>query len=282
MAHSVITDRTWANGLKTAALTVLMVALTTLAAWKIMGVWSVLLAAVFGIMAVISLEKSSLPRRLRNARLLGLDEAPELHLLVEDLAERSGLARTPRLYLIGSAAPNAAAIGSRDDAAILVSPSLVRGLSERELAGVLAHEMSHIRNNDLRLFRFTETIRHTAVLTSRIGWLLVLFSLPMTLLGGSGVSLGTMLLFVAAPAGAHLLQLAILRSREFAADLGAVELTGDPRGLASALRRIELTNQWVLRLLLPVSTADEPALVRTHPATAERVRRLEELVYATR
>jgi len=281
MARRLPRERAWASRLQSAFLAALMVAITMLAAWRLMGAWSVVLAATLGVMAALTLERSSLPRRLRNARPLSLPDAPELHGLVDALAERAGLRRPPRLYLISSPAPNAATVGTRDDAAILLTPGLVRGLTERELAGVLAHEISHVRNNDLRLFGFTEVVRRMAVLTSQIGWLLVLFSLPLALLGQAAVPFGTLLLFVAAPAGAHLLQLAILRSRELAADLGAAELTGDPRGLASALRRIEVTNRWVLRALLPVPVPEEPGLARTHPATAERIRRLEELVYAT-
>jgi len=277
----VIRERTWLAGLKTVALTVLMVALTMFTAWKIMGAWSIVLAVLFLFFTVRSIERSSLPARLRNARELGWAEAPELYDLVQALATRAGLPRAPRLLLLASPAPNAAAVGNRNGASILISSSLVRGLTQAELAGVLGHEISHIRNNDLGLFRFTETIRALAELSSRAGWLLLLLSLPATLLGAAAIPLGTLLLFVAAPAAAMLLQLGILRSREFAADLGAVELTGDPRALASALGKIELTNRWVLRQLLPVALPEGPEVTRTHPATTERVRRLRELAFAT-
>jgi len=281
MANRVIRERAWMAGVKTIVLAALMVALTTFTAWKIMGPWSILLAGLFLIFTLRSLERSSLPARLRNAREIGWQEAPELYDLVAALSARAGLSRVPRLFLFASPTPNAAAVGNRNDASILVSPGLVRGLSEAELAGVLGHEISHIRNNDLGLFRFTETVRALAELTSRAGWLLLLLSLPISLVGAASVPIGTLFLFVAAPAAAMLLQLAILRSREFAADLGAVELTGDPRGLASALGKIEITNRWVLRQLVPVGLSEGPEVMRTHPATTERVRRLRELAFAT-
>ncbi len=113
----------------------------------------------------------------------------------------------------------------------------------------------------------------------RHGWFLLVMSLPLALMG-RGVPFGTILLFVAAPLGAQMLQLAIMRSRELAADVGAVELTGDALGLATALRRIEVANRWILRALLPIPVREETAMMRTHPLTSERVRRLQELQYA--
>lgn len=279
MRNLALRKRTLSGALQTAGLTVLLVGLTLLAAWRIMGPWSIAAAVVLAFLAVRLVGRSTLPRRLANARLLHPTVAPGLHQMIAWLSNRAGLERAPRLYLSASPAPNAAAMGRREEAAILVTPSLLQGLSERELAGVLAHEVTHIRNNDLGLFRFTEVLRWLAVLSSQVGWFLLVLSLPMALLG-RGAPLATILLLVAAPLGAQLLQLAIMRSRELAADVGAVELTGDAVGLASALRRIEMANRSVLRVLLPFPVAEETSMMRTHPHTVERVRRLLELQYA--
>ena len=168
MASRAMRERTWTGRLKTTALTFLMAALTSLTAWKLMGAWSLLFAGVLGVMAVVSLERSSLPARLRSARLLSDKDAPELYLLLSELSGRAGLARLPPLHLARAPAPNAATVGSRDEAAILLTPSLTQGLTERELAGVLAHEISHIRNNDLGLFRLTETMRSHPATAERV------------------------------------------------------------------------------------------------------------------
>jgi len=119
-----------------------------------------------------------------------------------------------------------------------------------------------------------------AVLTSQMGWMLILLSLPLALFGSGGLPLGTVALLLAAPPVALVLQLAIMRSRELAADLDAAELTGDPAGLATALRRIEVTNRSLLGMILPLPLPEEPGMARTHPATTERVRRLEKLAHA--
>lgn len=281
MTRQAVRERTWIGTLQTAGLTLVMAGLALAAAWSILGPWSIALAAVLAVMAYRALSASSFPARMANARRLGEYEAPGLHDLVEWLARRAGLPTAPRLYLSGMAGPNAAALGSREDSAIFVTPSLVRGLSERELAAVLAHEVSHIRNNDLGLYRLTEILRWVAVMTSRVGWILLAFSLPLTLAGALTIPAGTLLLLLAAPLGAQLLQLAIMRSREFAADLGAAELTGDPMSLASALGRIEQSNRWLLRVLLPFPVGRENGLLRSHPATPERIRRLRELAWSS-
>jgi heat shock protein HtpX len=110
---------------------------------------------------------------------------------------------------------------------------------------------------------------------SMIGILLALISLPMVLLGMSPLPLSGLLLLIAAPTLSALLQLGLSRVREYQADLGAVRITGDPAGLAAALSKIEYrhANLWQ-RILLPGYRDPEPSLLRTHPDTAERIRRL--------
>jgi heat shock protein HtpX len=177
---------------------------------------------------------------------------------------------------------NAAAFGGEEEPAILVTQGLAGALTERELAGVLAHEIAHIRNRDLRLFAFAEVTKMLAYFVSRIGWFMLLIQFPLLLLGQALLPLPAVLLLAAGPSMVLLLQLALLRTREFAADLTAVELSGDPIALASALRRIERPRLRIFDYVLPLpEPAREPANpLRTHPSTEERVRRLSALAAA--
>ncbi len=214
---------------------------------------------------------------LRNAVPLRYYEAPQLHEVTGELTERAGLRSVPMLYLMPSRVPNAATIGRPEEAVIIVTDGLLRRLSVREVAGVLAHEISHIRNNDLTFFAFAEVTKQVTILLARFTWFFVLLQLPLMMFTGEIVPLDILLLVVAAPFAVFFLQLALLRTREFAADLGAVELTGDPQSLASALYRIENPARGLFGILLPVPQREEAGVFRTHPSTQERIRRLLEL-----
>ena len=217
--------------------------------------------------------------RLYSAQRIAPAQLPEVHQVVERLAERAGLERPPALYYVPSAMLNAFAVGQRDNAAIAVTDGLLRTLTLRELAGVLAHEISHIRNNDLWLMGLADMVgRLTQVMTS-FGLVLVIFGLPLWLTGAAGLPLLLLIpLLVFAPQLALLLQLALSRAREFDADLDAAGLTRDPEGLASALIKLERFHQgfWE-RVLLPGRGQPEPSMLRTHPPTEERVARLRQL-----
>ncbi|OQX42670.1 MAG: hypothetical protein B0D88_06235, partial [Candidatus Sedimenticola endophacoides] len=175
--------------------------------------------------------------RLYNARPLLPSAAPALSGLTRELARRAGLERVPVLYWIPSRTVNAFSVGSRDDAALALTDGLLRLLSPRELAGVLAHEISHVSNNDMRLMGLADMISRPTHLMSVLGLLLMLLSLPLMMFGMAMFPLSGMLLLLAAPGISALLQLGLSRVREFDADLEAARITGDPRGLASALAK---------------------------------------------
>jgi len=209
------------------------------------------------------------------ARELAPESFPDGHELLRTLAGRAGLSRLPRLFYIPSAALNALTLGSKDDAVISVTDGLLRTLTLRELAGVLAHEISHIRNNDLWVMSLADSISRLTSFFSFAGVILLFFSVPMMLLQASLAPLVVSFALIVAPTFASLLQLALSRAREFDADLEAVGLTGDPQGLASALRKLEQhqAGLWE-RVFLPGRRIPDPSLFRSHPTTAERVERL--------
>lgn len=256
-----------------------MAGLVSLCAWTLVGLqglaW-ILAGAVLGLV----LGPRVSPRlvlALYRGRELGPRQFPEGVELLHRLAARAELPRAPRLYYIPSAMLNAFAVGRRDDAVIAVTDGLLRAMSLRELAGVLAHELSHIRNNDLWIMSLADTISRLTVFMSYAGMLLLVFGLPYILIGGGSVPWLLVPLLVFAPTIASLLQLALSRAREFDADLDAAGLTGDPVGLAAALEKLERGGGLWERLLLPGRRAPDPSLLRSHPATEERIKRLLEL-----
>ena len=257
-----------------------MVLILTLCTWLIFGGNQVWVVAVLGL-GMLALRPRMRPEwvlRMYRAVPLTVAAAPELHGLVGTLARRAGLPRTPRLYYVPSSMLNAFAVGRRDDAAIGVTDALLRQLSGRQITGVLAHEMSHIRSDDLWIMTLADTVaRVTHIVTYTGLFLVLLFGLP-AMTGGGVTPLLVAGLLVATPTVMSLLQLTLLRGREYQADLEAVALTGDPDGLAAALRTLERHEGRIWeRIMVPHGRVPDPVLLRTHPSTEDRVRRLREL-----
>lgn len=220
--------------------------------------------------------------RLYRARQLSFAEAPGLYRIVESLSQRAGVDRHPVLFYLPTATPNAFAMMERDQPLIAVTDGLLRLLNRDELAAVLAHEVSHIRNGDLQVMMIAEMIvRLTASLAST-GWLMLILLLPLWLVAGVTIPFTALLLLLSAPLLSMLLQRALSRTREFDADLDAVGITGRPAALASALVKLEQTSgRWWYRML-PWPGHGGSGLLLTHPATEERVARLRDLALEQR
>jgi heat shock protein HtpX len=185
--------------------------------------------------------------------------APQLHELVDVLAVRARLRRRPTLFYVASPLANAFVVGGPDGAALAVTDGLLRLLGTRELCGVLAHELSHLRHGDTSVMNLSDLV---ARLAQWVAWL----------------GLWSMVLLVVVPLVVTLLQLALSRSREYDADVDAAALTGDPEGLARALLALEARDGQIWeRILVGRSGRPDPLLLRTHPGTEERVRRLRAL-----
>jgi len=219
-----------------------------------------------------------LAMRLFNARPLTEQESPALSQLVAELARRAGLANPPKLFYMPSDVMNAFSTGTRRHAAIALSDGLLRRLEWHELTGVLAHEMMHIVHQDIRLMAFADLTSRLTGFLSLAGQILLLINLPLLVLGQATIPWPPILMLLAAPTVSTLVQLALSRSREYEADLGAVELTDDPVGLAAALSKLESPRQGLLeRIFHPGPRIPDPSMLRTHPPTQERVRRLLEI-----
>jgi heat shock protein HtpX len=265
------------NLVQSAILLGAMVGILALCGWALFGPDGVLAMVLGGALSLGFGPRISpqLVLRLYRAYELKRWELPEVFALRDRLAQRAGLARPPKLYLIPSRMLNAFAVGRPDDAVIALTDGLVRSMTLREIAGVLAHETSHIRNNDLWLMGLADLVRRLTRLMTLVGLLLLILALPLWWAGATNLPWLVIPLLVLAPQLTTLFELALSRTREFEADLDAAGLTGDPAGLASALVKLERAQRspWE-RILMPGFRLPEPSILRSHPATGERVARL--------
>lgn len=278
-----------ANGLKTALLLGGLTAVLLLLGYGIAGESGMLLG--FGIAAVMNIGaywfSDKVALRMAGAREVSEAEAPELHSLVANIAQTSGLPK-PRVALIESPAPNAFATGRNpENAVVAVTTGILEILDRRELAAVLAHELGHVRNRDILIGAVAATIAGAVTMIAQMGHYSMMF-------GGrdddgehGGGLLTTLLMLILAPLAAVLIQLAISRSREFGADETGAKLSGDPEALASALLKLEAYSKRIplpvnpavshMFIVAPLTGVSVQKLFSTHPPTAERVARLHEL-----
>ena len=197
--------------------------------------------------------------------------------IVASLSQRAELAAVPDVYIIPSTTLNAFATGRPDKAVIGITEGLLRRLDPSELAGVLAHEISHVRNNDLAVMGLADVMTRFTQMLSYLALFLAFFHLPRILAGEGDLSLMALLILYLAPSIGSLLQLGLSRTREYDADLEGAFLTGNPRGLVSALRKLErYQGRFWEDLVFPVPgrRIPHPSLLRSHPTTEERVGRL--------
>ncbi len=225
--------------------------------------------------------------RMYNAQEVDESSAPQFYRMVRELAQRAELPM-PRVYLIEEGAPNAFATGRNPHhAAVAATTGILRVLSDRELRGVMAHELAHVKHRDILI----STI--SATMAGAIGMLA-----NFAMLFGGRDSEGrpanpivSILVMILAPIAASLIQMAISRAREFEADRGGAEISGDPQALASALQKIQRYAQGLtmeaaerhpetaqMMIMNPLSGGGLRGLFSTHPSTEERVARLLAMV----
>ncbi len=267
------------NALQGLLLFTCIVAAFSFLVWLIFGLAG-LLGVVLGA-ATLLLIRPRVPTRwmlaMYGAQPLPERAAPQLHRYVHELARRARLPRPPALFYVASPIMNAFAVGRSDDSALAVTDGLLRGLTARQVVGVLAHEISHIRAGDTTIMSLSDAIGRLVQGLSYLGMFGVIATLPVTVAGDLRPLLVSVVLIVL-PTVVTLLQLALSRSREYDADLEGASLTGDPEGLASALEALQYGDGRIWeRILMPHSRVPDPLLLRTHPPTAERTRRLRAL-----
>lgn len=254
-----------------------MVGLLTVCAWVIFGGEGALWALGGWILALILSPRVSpaLVLRLYRARRLGPRDFPQGFAILEQLTASAELEHMPSFWYVPSPILNAFTLGRPGNAAIAVTDGMIEALNAREFAGVLAHELSHIRSGDLWVMSLADSIGRLTSLMTFAGGILFVLNLPLMVLGRAPFSWLLVFLLMFGPTIANLMQMGLSRAREYDADLEAADLTGDPAGLASALNKLEAHEAGLFeRVLLPGRRLPEPSLLRSHPPVQERIRRL--------
>ncbi|MDP3777736.1 zinc metalloprotease HtpX [Methylotenera sp.] len=282
------------NWLKTAVLMAAIVALFGMVGASIGGAGgmmvALLLAGAMNIYAYWFSDKAVL--KMYGAQEVTADNLQfrSYYQMVRQLAENAQLPM-PKVYIINESQPNAFATGRNpENAAVAATAGIMRILSERELRGVMAHELAHVKNRDTLISTISATVAGAIASIAQFGMLL----------GGGRDNNGErslnpvvgILVMLLAPLAASLIQMAISRAREFEADKAGAEISGDPKALASALEKIhhyahQVTNQTAeahpetaqMMIINPLSGISFDRLFSTHPSTEERVSRL--MVMAT-
>jgi heat shock protein HtpX len=224
--------------------------------------------------------------RMYNAQEVDETTAPQFYRMVRELAARAQLPM-PRVYLINEDAPNAFATGRNPEhAAVAATTGILRVLSEREMRGVMAHELAHVKHRDILISTISATMAGAISALANFA----MFFGGRDDEGRPSNPIASILVAILAPIAGALIQMAISRAREFEADRGGAEISGDPQALASALEKIHAYATGVpfptaeanpataqMMIMNPLSGGGIANLFSTHPATEERVARLMEM-----
>ncbi len=279
------------NTIKTVFLLTALTVLFILVGQAIGGRGGMLFAFVFAIAMNFTSYwfSDKIALQMAGAREVSYEEAPDLHGLVEELATYARLPK-PRVYIIQNDSPNAFATG-RDPkhAAVAVTTGIQRLLSRNELAGVLAHELGHVKNRDTLTATVVATVAGAITMIANMAQWAMMFGGFGRRDGedeGAGGLVGGLLMVILAPIAATLIQLAISRAREYDADATGARILGEPNALANALEKLEMgvqyrpmaANQAIAHLYIvnPLS-GGLSGLFSTHPPIAERVARLRRM-----
>ncbi len=280
------------NGLKSAILLATLTGLLVLIGNLLGGTSGMVMAFGFAVLMNMGAYwfSGDVALKMAGAREVTVEEAPGLHAIVDELAAEAGLPK-PRVGIIESAAPNAFATG-RDPqhAVVAVTTGIVSILNERELKGVLAHELGHVGNRDILVSSIAATIAGAVTMLAQFAQFAAFF-------GGFGRSndgdegpnpLALLVTIIVAPIAATVIQLAISRAREYGADETGARVHGDPLALASALEKLEAASRGIppmqvnpaaahLFIVNPLSGQALAGWFSTHPPIAERVKRLRQM-----
>lgn len=275
------------NTIKTYALLAAIVALFVVIGGMVGGKTGMLIAFLFALVLNFSAYwfSADMVLRMYNAQEVGPHNAPDLYSMMQDLSNRANLPM-PKVYVINQEQPNAFATGrNRDNAAVAFTVGIMNLLSYDELEGVAAHELSHIKHNDILISSISAVVAGAIAALANFA----MFFGARDEEGRHNIIAG-ILIAIFAPMAASLIQMAISRSREYMADEGAAYITHKPLALASALQKIEAYARGIINpvaeehpataqmmIINPLSGEGRDNLFSTHPATNNRILRLKDI-----
>lgn len=278
------------NTFKTASLLTLLTLLVVILGRAIAGeqgmVFAFVFAAIMNFIGYFFSDKIAL--MMNGAQPVTPEEAPRIYRIVERICQRNSLPM-PKIYAVDNPSPNAFATGRNPKhAAVAVTTGALNLLDDEELEGVLGHEMAHVRNRDILISTIAATMAGALMMLASMGrWALIFGGYGGRDRDDRGGALGTLFLLIVAPIAAMLIQLAISRSREYAADESGAHLVGHPYGLARALEKLQAYSQRIpmeaspatahMYIVKPLSGGTLLSLFSTHPPIDERIRRLRSM-----
>lgn len=284
------------NGFKTVILMTIMMVLFLIVGNVLGGQQGLMMAFVISLVMNFGAYwfSDKIVLTMYRARQVTREEQPQLYDMVEKLASRAELPM-PKVYIMENPTPNAFATGRNpQNGAVAVTTGIMKILNREELEGVIAHELSHIRNRDILVGTIAATLVGTITFLARMAGYAAMF-------GGSsrddndrgGNIFYELALLIVAPIAAVLIQMAISRSREYMADEGGAKITGKPMGLANALSKLNQANEMLpmahagassahMFIVNPLSARSMMKLFSTHPPIEERIERLKEIAAGRR
>jgi len=282
------------NTLKTTFLLALLTVLLVLAGGAIGGRSGMTFALIMaGVMNFVSYWFSDkIVLAMYGAKQVSEADYAEFYGLVRQLAVQAGIPM-PKVYVIPSETPNAFATGRNPEhAAVAATSGIMRILSREELLGVMAHELAHVKHRDILISSIAATVAGAITYLAHMAQWAAIFGGGRDRDEEGGGLLSVLVMAIVAPLAAMLIQMAISRSREFEADKGGAEYSGNPLYLASALRKMEMANRQIpmdanpatahMFIVNPLTGGGLMSLFSTHPPIDERIRRLEAMVYGPR
>ena len=283
------------NAMKTALLMGIMTALFLVVGSLLGGETGLMIAFVFSIALNFGSYwfSDKIVLSIYKARQVSKDEFPELYNIIENLSQKAMLPM-PKVYVINNPTPNAFATGRNpNNSAVAVTTGILNMLNRDELEGVISHELTHVKNRDILIGSIAATLVGTITLLARMAGFAAMFGGGGNSRDRDGNGLTALALIILSPIIAILLQMAISRSREFAADAGGAAISGKPLALASALKKLVQANEVIpmrdagtasahMFIVNPFSGKAMMKIFSTHPPFEERVKRLEEIANGRR
>lgn len=280
------------NTLKSVFLMTLLTVLVVYVGYWVGGQGGMMIAFVFAVIMNFGSYwfSDKIVLAMYHAQEASRDQIPWLFDMVQDLTGRAGLPM-PRIYVIPQEQPNAFATGRNPShAAVAVTEGIMRTLSKEELRGVLSHELAHVQHRDILIGTIAATMAGAiSMLANMAQWAMIFGGGSRSDSRDGGSPIAGLVMIIVAPIAALLIQLAISRSREFAADEGGAKISGDPLSLAHALQKLTVRTEEIpmnaspatahMFIVNPLSGGGLKSLFSTHPPIEERIARLEGMVY---